>query len=115
MATRPAHPGCMLVLEAQDAALDLDGKPVGLAIGAPRTVIQTVQATFLVAIVDLVAGDPRYAELTAKGRHLIPFKQPGNEFETFVHWLTLFPRHSGSPKCEMCKPCDRYKMSAISR
>jgi len=105
----------MLALETEDAALDLHGKPVGLAIGPPRTVVQTVKATFLVAIVNLVTGDTRYAELAAKGRHLLSFKQPGYEFETFVHWSTLFPRHSGSPKCMMCKPCDPYKMSAISR
>ncbi len=56
------------------------------------------QLTFLVAFEYLVTGHTRDAELATKRCHFLTFKKAGNEFETFIHSTTLFPRHSGLPK-----------------
>jgi hypothetical protein len=35
----------------------------------------------------------RHAEPTAKNRHLLSVQQPGNEFQPFIHRITLLPGH----------------------
>ena len=46
------------MLDAQNGALDLEGQPVGMPVGSTAAIVEAIQATFLVAIEDLVAGDP---------------------------------------------------------
>jgi len=47
----------VFALDAENAALDLEGQLVGLAVRPPATIVEGIQATFLVAVEDLVAGD----------------------------------------------------------
>ena len=101
-------PGRVLLLDAQDGAFDLEGQLVGMPIGPAAAIVERVEAALLVAVEDLVAGDPRDAELPAQRRHLLALEQAGYESEAFIHRFTLFPGHLGSsPNAEMCKPCLR--------
>ena len=95
-------PGWVLFLDTQNSAFDLEGQLVGLTIGPPATIVQGVQTAIFVTVEDLVASDTGDAELTAQGRHLLTLKQSGNKSEAFIHWLTLFPRHLGSPQMHQC-------------
>ena len=70
----------MFALDPKNAALDLKGQLVGLAIGPPASVIEAIKAAFLIAIVDFIARHPGDPELPAQGGHLLPFQQSGYEF-----------------------------------
>jgi hypothetical protein len=50
----------MLLLDPQDRPLDLIGQLVGVPVGPTRAVVEAVETTGLVALVDLVAGDPGF-------------------------------------------------------
>ena len=101
-------PGRVLLLDAEDRPLDLKRQLVGLPIRGLAAIVEPVEAAFLVAIEDLVAGDPGDAELAAHWRHLLAFQQAGYEAEAFIHRFTLVPGHLGAPpNAEMCKPCAR--------
>ena len=86
------------MLDAENAALDLEGQLVGMPIGPTAAVIEGIQAAFLVAVEYLVAGDARDAELPAQRRHLLSLQKTGNEAKAFIHGLTLIPGHSGAPQ-----------------
>jgi len=102
-------PGGVLLLDPEDRPLDLERQLVALPVGGLAAVVQPIEATGLVALKDLVAGDPGDAELPAQRRHLLAFEQAGNESEAFIHRFTLVPGHLGGlpPNAEMCKPCAR--------
>jgi hypothetical protein len=69
LANFASTPAGVLVLDVQNVVLDLKGKLVGVAKGTPASVAESVNAAFLVAIEDLVAGLAGYPELPAKFRH----------------------------------------------
>src|SRR5690606_28385996 len=97
-------------------ALELEGQLVGLPVGAPAAIVQSVQPVFLVAVEKLVACDPGDTELAAQRSHLLAFEQTGDEPEAFVHAITLLPGHSGPPpNAGGCKPCLRNEVSAMCR
>src|SRR5437762_6525659 len=52
-------------LELNDRLLDLGWQPVGVSVGPSTTIGESVEATVLVALVDLVAGLARDIELAA--------------------------------------------------
>src|SRR5262245_3615639 len=109
-------PGGMLLFDPQDRALDLERKPVGLAVGRTAAIVEPMQATFSVALEDLVAGHPGDAELPTQRCHSLAFEEARDELQSLIHRFTLFPRHRGAPpNAEMCKPSDRYSPSAICR
>ena len=91
-------PGRVFALDAENASLDLEGQLVGMPIGPPASVIKAIEAAFPIAIEDLVARDARDAELPAQTRHLFSLKEAGDKAKAFIHWLTLFPGHSGAPQ-----------------
>jgi hypothetical protein len=59
----------VLPLNVQNVVLHLKRKLVGIAIGTPASVGEPVNAAFLIAIEDLVAGLAGDAKLPAKFRH----------------------------------------------
>src|SRR5215470_18087754 len=64
-------PAGMLTLHIQDVVLDLKWKLVRVTIGTSASVGEPVNAAFLVAIEDLVAGFARNPELPAQFRHAL--------------------------------------------
>src|SRR5690349_1784058 len=69
-------PAGMLTLHIQDVVLDLKRKLVSVTIGTPASVREPVNAAFLVAIEDLVAGFARNPELPAQFRHGLTCEPP---------------------------------------
>lgn len=53
------------MFEAEDTALHLERQLVGMAVRTPTTVVETIQPAGLVAVINLVACDPRDTELAA--------------------------------------------------
>jgi hypothetical protein len=58
-------PTRLVLLEAHDLRLDLEGELVGVAVGPARAIGEAVQADLVIAGEDLVAGLARDAELAA--------------------------------------------------
>jgi hypothetical protein len=89
----------MLTLHVQDVVLQLKGQLIGIAIGTSASVGEPVNATFLIAIEDLVvARDP---ELSAQIRHGLARESASYELNSLIHDRTLLPRHPlPSPKGE---------------
>jgi len=77
VADLPGAPGRVLFLDPKERAFDLKGQLVGLSVGRPATVVESVQATVLVSVIDLVASDSGNTELTAQRCHLLAFEEPG--------------------------------------
>src|SRR5262249_13643488 len=90
-------PTRLVVLEAHDLRLALEGQLVGLAGGAAGAVGEPVKTDLVVTADDLVAGLARDAELAAQAGHLLSLEQTGDEFEPFVHGITLLPGHFALP------------------
>ena len=105
----------MFALDAENAALDLEGKLVGLAVGSPTAIVKGIEAAFLVAVEDLVAGDTRNAELTAEGAIFSPSSSRAMNLRRSSMVLHSFQGIRGLPKYPMCKPCVRYKLTAMCR
>ena len=62
-------PAGVLTLHVQDKVLHLKGKLMGIAIGTAASVGQPLNAAFLIAIKDLVAGLAGDSELPAEFGH----------------------------------------------
>ncbi len=75
-----------------------------MAIRPPASVGQAVNPAVLVAVVDLVAGLARNAELTAETAHHLADKQPADDSETLFHDLTLLTGHDSLPHREKVLP-----------
>ena len=86
-------PARLVLFEAHDLRLDLDGQLVGMAVGPARAVGQPVQANRVVAGEDLVAGLAGDAELAAHHCHLLPVQQPRDELEPFIR--STAPQNAG--------------------
>ena len=74
LADFPSAPTGMLTLHIQDVVLHLKGQLIGIAIGTSASVGEPVNAAFLIAIEDLVAGLARDPELSAQ----IPMGSPAS-------------------------------------
>ena len=59
-------PGGVLVLQVQDVVLYLEGQLVRVVMGPPASIGEPLNATFLIAVEDLVTGLTRDAELPAQ-------------------------------------------------
>src|SRR5579872_4796048 len=57
-----------------------------------------MKAQIFVSLIKLVARLAGDIELAAQRRHLLPFKQAGDETQPFVHLLTLLPGHLRLPQ-----------------
>ncbi len=95
-------PGGVLLLDPEDRPLDLEGQLVRVTIGSTRAVVEPLEATGLVPLIDLVASDSGDSELAAQRGHLLALEEPGNESEALVHRFTRSPRHSGAPQNAGC-------------
>jgi hypothetical protein len=101
LADFPSAPTGMLTLHVQDVVLHLKGELVGIAIGTSASVGEPVNAAFLIAIEDLVAGLARDPELSAQIRHGFARESASYELNSLIHNRTLLPRHPlSSPKGE---------------
>lgn len=87
------------MLDAEDGALDLVGQAVGLPVGRPAAVVEPIQTAFLVAVEDLVAGDPRNAELPARGAIFSPSWRRAMNLRRSSIGLYSFQGIWNSPKC----------------
>jgi len=107
----------LLGLEADDQALQLFRKLIGVAHRSARPIAQRRQPMLPVTVENLVAGLAGYAEFPANIRHGLPVQQTGDKAKAFFHHRTRSPRHPHLPqnKSGKCNPCARYKMSPMSR
>src|SRR5207245_10286958 len=69
---------------------------VSVTIGTSAAVREPVNAAFLVAIEDLVAGFARNPELSAQFRHGFTRQPSSHKLQSFIHNRTLLPRHCTS-------------------
>src|SRR5262250_1686594 len=89
-------PAGVLTLHVQDVVRDLKRNLVSVTIGTSASVREPVNAAFLVAIEDLVAGFSRNPELPAQFRHGFTREPPSHKLQSFIHHRTLLPRHCTS-------------------
>src|SRR5581483_3893191 len=126
VAVEPSHqeladlarpPVRLLGLELDDQSLQLLREMIGITHRPSRAVAERLQAVFLVAIENLVAGLARYAELPADLGHGFPIQKPGDKAKALFRYRTRFPRHPHLPqnKSGKCNPCVRYVLSPMSR
>jgi hypothetical protein len=87
-----------LPFEPHDQLFDRERQLIGLTKRTPAPIRQAWRATILVAVVELIAGLPRDPELRAERRHLLAVEEPGDKPHTFVHDVTLLPRHAPSSR-----------------
>ena len=87
-----------LALELHDQLLDLQRQLVGLPVGSSTAIGEPFEPAVLIALEDLVAGLARDIELAAQRRHLLAVEQSGDESKTFIHFVTLLPRHFALPQ-----------------
>jgi len=90
-------PTRLVLLQAYDQRLDLDGQLVGVPVRPPRTIGQSLKTDIVVAIEDLVAGLARDVEVSADSGHLLAVQEPGNELKPFIHRFTHLPGHFALP------------------
>src|SRR6266481_2229522 len=65
----------LLPFEAEDGGLHLLRQLVGITPGSARTIGQSFQTGFFVAVKNLVAGLARYSQLPPKRRLFLPVQQ----------------------------------------
>src|ERR1700724_976727 len=90
-------PAGVLALNVEDVVLNLKRELMGIPIGTPAPVGQTLNPALLVALEELVpgfAGDP---ELSAEFRHGLAGDPASHKLKLFIHHRTLPPRHLTSP------------------
>src|SRR5262249_2203238 len=96
----------IVTLEPDDLAFDHQRQLIRVPVRATTPVRQPVDPVLFVAVVNLVAGLARNAELRAQRRHLLAIEQAGDEPETLVFHVTLLPGHAPSSGAK-CHPCLR--------
>jgi len=69
LANLACAPTGVLTLHVQNIVFHLEGKLVGVAIGTPASIGQSVHPTFLIAIEDFIAGLTGDTKLPAKISH----------------------------------------------
>jgi len=83
----------MFALELDDGLLDLEGELAGMPVGSAGAIRQPISPTVLVPAENLVASLAGDLELPAQHCHLLPVQQTGHKPQSFVHLVTLPPRH----------------------
>ena len=103
-------PTTVLLLDAENGLLYLERCFVGMAVGAACFILKAFDPGVSVAIEDFVSGLATDAKLAACHRHLLAFKDTCNKTKSFIHVVTLIPRHQESPpNAAMCNLCARNK------
>src|ERR1700729_2743528 len=77
-------PARFLALGGYDGRFDLLGQLVCISMGAPGTIREPLQSTFLIALEDLVPGFAGDLKLAAQGRHAFAILEPDHETYTFI-------------------------------
>src|SRR5947207_4634643 len=91
-----SSPRGFFTFDAQDFLFQLDRKLIGIPIGSPSTVTETIQPYFLVPIPELITGLPGDAKFPAEFRHFLALQQSPDELQSLVHESTFFPWHTGT-------------------
>jgi hypothetical protein len=98
----------MILLDAENSLLNLKGQPVGIAVRRSVSILKSQKTDIFVAIKDFISCFAANPKLAANNGHLLAIEELGHQSETFVHTITLFPRHLGpSPNALMCNLCVR--------
>jgi hypothetical protein len=106
----------LLLLQADDQALDLIRQLVGIADRPAAAIGQGFEPALLVSIEDFVAGLSGYPERPANIAHRLAIEDQGDKLETLVHDRTLLPRHRHPPLNRgTCHLCVRYVLSPMCR
>jgi hypothetical protein len=96
-------PTPMFPFDSQDRLLNLEWRFIGMSIRASGPVFQPTNAKILIAIKYLIAGLTGDTKFPAYQCHFLTIEKPGYKLESFIHSVTLFPRHlESSPKCLNC-------------
>ena len=94
----PGAPVRLVLFQAHDHALNRLGQLVCIAHRPARAVGQRLEPLILVAVVNLIAGLSRDAELPAEIAHALAIEKPNHKTKTFLHRRTRFPRHQHPPR-----------------
>src|SRR4029434_10459720 len=86
-------PAGVLALHVQNVVLYLKRKLVGVAIRTPAPIGESVNATFLIAIEDLVTGLTGDPKLSAKFRHRLAGQPAGDKLHPLLPYRTPPPTH----------------------
>src|ERR1700730_4650146 len=84
LANFTSTPAGVLALHIQNVVLYLKRKLVGVAIGAPASVVEPLNAAFLVTIEDLIACLTGNAKLPAKFRHPLSGSPAHPQIQSFL-------------------------------
>jgi hypothetical protein len=88
----------VLLFDSEYGSFNLERKSIGVTIRSSTPILKSVQPNVFVPIVDFIASFSGDAEVFTDGSHLLSIEEPGNKFDSFVHAITLFPGHLGTPK-----------------
>ncbi len=92
----------MLLLNAENSFFNLKGQSVGISVWGTASILKPLNPDFFISMKNLVACFAGDSKLTANRRHFLAVEKLCNQSETFVHMITLFPRHWGPPICLKC-------------
>jgi len=108
--------GCRLFHPRGQGRAEVQGLHPAADIRQAAAVVETIEPTVFVAVVDLVAGHSGDTELTAQWRHLLAVQEAGDESETLFHDMTLLPGHDDSlPQKEKVLPmCPEWSVTYVS-
>jgi hypothetical protein len=99
------------MLQPHNQGLNLERQLVGMSVRSSASVCQALKTCVFIPLKDLVTRLARDTELPAQRRHLLALKQPGDKLHTFIHHVTLPPRHPTLlAKGQKCNLCLRYEM-----
>src|SRR5260370_19810283 len=90
-------PTGVFALHVQDKVLHLKRELMSIAIGAAASVRQPLNAAFLIAIEDLVAGFAGNSELPAELGHRLASQPASHKLQTFIQHRTPLSMHHFPP------------------
>src|SRR5271165_83736 len=86
-----------ILLQSQDSRLHLHRQLITVAVRPPCAVGDSLQATLLVTVKDLVTGLTGNIEFSAQEGHRLSLQQSGNKANALVHNRPVLPWHPRSP------------------
>src|SRR5438067_8057109 len=86
-------PAGFFALEANDQFFNLQWQLIGLPAGAATAIAKRGDSAVLEPPVELVASLARDIEFATQNGHLLAVKQTRYKSKSFIHFVTLLPRH----------------------
>ncbi len=98
LADLDGSPVRVFFFEVHDQLLDLHRQLVGMPVGPAGSIGQTIDATVLVAVIDLVAGLACNAKLTGQPGHFLAIESLNSVIRKAIKKRKLFPTDDSAKK-----------------